>query len=86
MLSDGEDLANFWWVPDSEEDTIKDFTGQQNKCSIARKTSIYFIHMVPDDIILFAISQPFKTGFSTKCLAPCQDTVYLSSLWNHNHT
>lgn len=41
---------------------------------------------MPDDIILFAISQPLKNGFSTKCLAPYQDAVSLNSLWNHNHT
>lgn len=50
MLSDGESLANFWCVPDSEEGMVNDFIGQHNMCSIAGENDTYFTHTVPDDI------------------------------------
>lgn len=86
MLSDGESLANFWCVPDSEEGTIKDFTGQQNICSFAGENYIYFTHTLADGIYSICYISIPKEQVQHKVFNTIPSTVSLNSLWNHNHT
>lgn len=86
MLSDGESLANFWCVSDSEEGTIKDFTGQQNMCSFAGENYIYFTHTLPDGIYSICYISIPKEQVQHKMFNTIPSTVSLNSLWNHNHT